>query len=232
MNAGKRVHLVDMHSALTTADLIDGIHPTATGYDKMAARLVHARCSRCPAASATRAPAAGRQTTRSWATQSGRCLDVTGLTAPPTAPRCSSGTAHGGANQQWTYTTGRQLTVYGNKCLDAAGYGTTQRHPGHHLRLQRRDQPAVERQRQRHHHRRAVRPLPGRQRRRHRQRHEDRPLVLHRPGQPAVEPPITRAVTPAGASGAQRRRPRVALRVMPTRTPAVTTRSRAGPAPG
>src|SRR6185312_11529702 len=36
VNAGKRVHLVDMHSALTTGDLIDGIHPTATGYDKMA----------------------------------------------------------------------------------------------------------------------------------------------------------------------------------------------------
>jgi lysophospholipase L1-like esterase len=37
VNAGKHVHLVDMHSALTTADLIDGVHPTATGYDKMAA---------------------------------------------------------------------------------------------------------------------------------------------------------------------------------------------------
>src|SRR4051794_204410 len=36
-NAGKHVHLVDMHSALTTGDLIDGIHPTANGYDKMAA---------------------------------------------------------------------------------------------------------------------------------------------------------------------------------------------------
>src|SRR5690242_163633 len=36
VNAGKHVHLVDMHSALTTADLIDGIHPTAGGYDKMA----------------------------------------------------------------------------------------------------------------------------------------------------------------------------------------------------
>ncbi|WP_239104249.1 SGNH/GDSL hydrolase family protein, partial [Microbispora corallina] len=36
-NSGKHVHLVDMHSALTTADLTDGIHPTATGYDKMAA---------------------------------------------------------------------------------------------------------------------------------------------------------------------------------------------------
>ncbi len=34
--AGKHVHLVDQHSALTAADLTDGIHPTATGYDKMA----------------------------------------------------------------------------------------------------------------------------------------------------------------------------------------------------
>jgi lysophospholipase L1-like esterase len=38
VNAGRHVHLVDMHSALTTADLTDGIHPTAGGYDKMAAR--------------------------------------------------------------------------------------------------------------------------------------------------------------------------------------------------
>lgn len=38
ISAGQHVHLVDMHSALTAADLIDGIHPTATGYDKMAAR--------------------------------------------------------------------------------------------------------------------------------------------------------------------------------------------------
>ncbi len=37
VNAGKRVHLVNMYSALTTADLIDGVHPTASGYEKMAA---------------------------------------------------------------------------------------------------------------------------------------------------------------------------------------------------
>jgi lysophospholipase L1-like esterase len=37
VNAGKHVHLVNMYSALTTADLIDGVHPTAGGYDKMAA---------------------------------------------------------------------------------------------------------------------------------------------------------------------------------------------------
>ena len=37
VNAGKKVHLVDMHSALTASDLDDGVHPTAAGYDKMAA---------------------------------------------------------------------------------------------------------------------------------------------------------------------------------------------------
>ena len=35
--AGKHVHLVDMHSALSAADLQDGVHPNAGGYDKMAA---------------------------------------------------------------------------------------------------------------------------------------------------------------------------------------------------
>ncbi|HEU5428821.1 MAG TPA: cellulose binding domain-containing protein [Actinocrinis sp.] len=35
--AGKHVHLVDQYDALTTADLADGVHPNAAGYDKMAA---------------------------------------------------------------------------------------------------------------------------------------------------------------------------------------------------
>jgi hypothetical protein len=37
VSAGQHVHLVDMHSALTAADLADGVHPDAGGYDKMAA---------------------------------------------------------------------------------------------------------------------------------------------------------------------------------------------------
>jgi lysophospholipase L1-like esterase len=37
VNSGKHVHLVNLHSALTAADLTDGVHPTAGGYDKMAA---------------------------------------------------------------------------------------------------------------------------------------------------------------------------------------------------
>ncbi|MFG2044699.1 AbfB domain-containing protein [Dactylosporangium sp. NPDC048998] len=35
---GARVHFVDMHAALGTGDLADGVHPTRAGYDKMAAR--------------------------------------------------------------------------------------------------------------------------------------------------------------------------------------------------
>jgi lysophospholipase L1-like esterase len=37
VSAGRHVHLVDMHAALTAADLADGVHPNAGGYDKMAA---------------------------------------------------------------------------------------------------------------------------------------------------------------------------------------------------
>ena len=34
---GPQVHFVDLHAALTAADLADGVHPTREGYDRMAA---------------------------------------------------------------------------------------------------------------------------------------------------------------------------------------------------
>jgi endo-1,4-beta-xylanase len=55
-------------------------------------------------------------------TQSGRCIDV------PNASR-NNGTrvqlynCNKQTNQAWTYTTNRQLRVYGDMCLDAAGSG-------------------------------------------------------------------------------------------------------------
>jgi lysophospholipase L1-like esterase len=112
--AGKRVHLVDMHAALTTADLIDGIHPTATGYDKMAATWY----------SALRAvpgtigdPGTGTGSGKALVSAaSGRCLDVpNGSTTNGTQPiiwDCS-----GAANQQWSYD-GQTLRSVG-KCLDS-----------------------------------------------------------------------------------------------------------------
>ena len=45
VNAGKHLHLVDMHAALTTADLLDGIHPGPEGYAKMAATWYNALLS-------------------------------------------------------------------------------------------------------------------------------------------------------------------------------------------
>jgi lysophospholipase L1-like esterase len=45
VNAGKKVYLVDMYSALTGSDLADGVHPNAGGYSKMAARWYNALLS-------------------------------------------------------------------------------------------------------------------------------------------------------------------------------------------
>ncbi len=117
VSAGKHVHLVDMHSALTTADLIDGVHPTATGYDKMAATW-YAALRSVPGSlgstsSATTLRGAG----------SGRCLDdPNGSTT--NGVQLQIWDCSGGANQLWTATAGNQLQVLG-KCLDAYANQTT-----------------------------------------------------------------------------------------------------------
>lgn len=112
VNAGRRVHLVDMHSALTTADLIDGIHPTATGYDKMAATW-YAALRSVPGSIGT---STGATSSALVSAASGRCLDVPGSnTANGVQPiiwDCS-----GRPNQQWT-VSGQSIQSLG-KCLDA-----------------------------------------------------------------------------------------------------------------
>jgi lysophospholipase L1-like esterase len=118
VNAGKRVHLVDMHSALTTADLIDGVHPTATGYDKMAATW-YAALRSVPGSIGD--PVSSRQIV---GVPSGRCADVPGATTA-NGTQLQLWDCHGGGNQSWTYTSGKQFVVYGSKCLDASGAGTT-----------------------------------------------------------------------------------------------------------
>lgn len=54
---------------------------------------------------------------------SGRCLDVPGASTTAgvqvTLYDCGSG-----ANQEWNYTSSRELKVYGTRCLDAYGNGT------------------------------------------------------------------------------------------------------------
>ncbi|GAA2512999.1 lipase [Winogradskya humida] len=111
--AGKRVHLVDMHAALTTGDLIDGVHPTSGGYDKMAATWYSALRS---VSGSIGDPGTGGAGGTLVGSASGRCLDVPGSnTANGTQPviwDCS-----GGANQRWT-ATGQTLQALG-KCLDS-----------------------------------------------------------------------------------------------------------------
>src|SRR5256885_15116570 len=71
INAGRHVHLVDMHSALTTADLADGVHPNATGYDKMATTWFTAL--RSVPGSIGNSGGSGR---RLVGGQSGRCVEI------------------------------------------------------------------------------------------------------------------------------------------------------------
>lgn len=112
VNAGKHVHLVDMHSALTTADLIDGVHPTATGYDKMAAAWYAALLS-VPGSIGT---GGGSTSSALVGVASGRCLDVPNSSTTngvqPIIWDCS-----GRTNQQWT-VTGQTIQSLG-KCLDS-----------------------------------------------------------------------------------------------------------------
>jgi lysophospholipase L1-like esterase len=118
---GPHVHLVDMHSALTTADLADGVHPTAAGYARMGA-VWYSALQSVPAALMPGGPPAGTPVGLVNA-NSGRCLDVTGgSTAAGT--RTIIWDCHGQANQQWTRTAAGELRVYGTSCLDVFGAGT------------------------------------------------------------------------------------------------------------
>jgi hypothetical protein len=56
-------------------------------------------------------------------TQSGRCLDAPNTTTNGTQLQLWD--CNGQANQSWTATAARQLTVSGGKCLDASGQGAT-----------------------------------------------------------------------------------------------------------
>ena len=55
--------------------------------------------------------------------QSGRCVDING-SSTTNGIQAQLWDCHGGSNQRWTYTSARQLMVYGTKCLDASGQGT------------------------------------------------------------------------------------------------------------
>ncbi|TQM78557.1 ricin-type beta-trefoil lectin protein [Saccharothrix saharensis] len=55
-------------------------------------------------------------------TQSGRCAEV--ASGGGNGAQARLWDCNGAANQRWTHTSGKQLVVNGNKCLDASGAGT------------------------------------------------------------------------------------------------------------
>jgi hypothetical protein len=56
--------------------------------------------------------------------QSGRCVDVPN-SSTTNGTQVQLWDCNGQANQSWTYTSSKQLMVFGSKCLDASGRGTT-----------------------------------------------------------------------------------------------------------
>jgi lysophospholipase L1-like esterase len=121
VSAGKFVHLVDMYDALTTSDLADGVHPTATGYDKMAAAWYSALLSVSGSIGQPGGTGGGGAIV---GTASGRCVDVPNSTQT-LGTQVQLWDCSGAADQQWTATSAGELRVYSGDCLDAYGKGTT-----------------------------------------------------------------------------------------------------------
>ncbi|MFC8427775.1 ricin-type beta-trefoil lectin domain protein [Streptomyces sp. NPDC057253] len=69
-------------------------------------------------------PLPGANSTLAVGTGSGRCLDLYDNTIT-NGTQAELWDCNGGQNQQWTYTSRKELVVYGNKCLDAYNLGTT-----------------------------------------------------------------------------------------------------------
>jgi lysophospholipase L1-like esterase len=113
-NAGKKVHLVDMYKAVSVNDLPDGVHPNATGYDKMAAawfaalRAVPGSIGN-PAGNPTTPPTQGGSIdTNAWYSlvnrNSGKAIDVYNLSTADGA-RIAQWSRNGGNQQQWQFVS-------------------------------------------------------------------------------------------------------------------------------
>ncbi|WP_271190424.1 poly(ethylene terephthalate) hydrolase family protein, partial [Dactylosporangium matsuzakiense] len=85
------------------------------------------RCSLLPSGGTTSPPPSSSPPPQGGAkrivgAQSGRCVDVPNA-SHTNGTRVQLYDCNGQTNQQWTYTTSKQLQVYGTMCLDAAGSG-------------------------------------------------------------------------------------------------------------
>jgi len=68
-------------------------------------------------------PPGGQQNVEIVGSGSGRCVDVPN-SSTTNGTQVQLWDCSGNTNQRWTYTSSKQLMVYGNKCLDANGQGT------------------------------------------------------------------------------------------------------------
>ncbi|MBO4141732.1 endo-1,4-beta-xylanase [Micromonospora tulbaghiae] len=113
--------------------LFDGSGNKKAAYNSVLNALNAATPNPTPTATATATPTttptAGPTTppptngaSRIVGNQSGRCIDVPN-SSQSNGTRVQLYDCHGQTNQRWTYTSSRQLTVYGSMCLDAAGSG-------------------------------------------------------------------------------------------------------------
>ena len=68
-------------------------------------------------------PPGGQQNVEIVGSGSGRCIDVPN-SSTTNGTQVQLWDCSGNTNQRWTYTSSKQLMVYGNKCLDANGQGT------------------------------------------------------------------------------------------------------------
>lgn len=116
---GPLTHLVDMHSALTTADLADGVHPNATGYDKMAARWYQA-LGTVPSALRVEPPVGVGVPLGN--PQSNKCLDVAN-SGTANGTQVQIWTCNGTDAQRWTRTAAGELRAF-DRCLDVNASGT------------------------------------------------------------------------------------------------------------
>ncbi|MFI5934154.1 cellulose binding domain-containing protein [Actinoplanes sp. NPDC051494] len=123
VNAGRRVRLVNMYSALTTGDLIDGVHPTATGYDKMAARW-YAALQAVPGSIGT--PGGGSPSPTTPAPTTPAPTTPAPTTPPPVGSGCTASYAVTG---QWQGGFQAEITVTaGSRAI--AGWTVTWQLPG------------------------------------------------------------------------------------------------------
>lgn len=114
-DAGKHIVMVDMASALTTADLFDIQHPNDGGYRKMAA-VWNDGVRQVIANGWVQAPTP--IATRLIGYASSRCLDLpNGSQADETLVQLWD--CNGRPNQEWTSKPDGSVEVYGGKCLDA-----------------------------------------------------------------------------------------------------------------